>query len=62
MVKVVEDEVAEDEEKGIDEETEIIVYADDNTPSTAAKDPENLQNKIQAEVIWSVALTKPSSS
>ena len=41
--------VTEDEDKCIDEEAEIIVYADDNTPSTAAEEPENLQNKIQTE-------------
>ena len=49
VVKFTEDEVSDDEEKGFDKEAEIIVYADDNTPSTAAKDPQNLQNKIQAE-------------
>ena len=41
-MKVTEYEVSDDEEKGFDDEAEIIVYADDNTPSTAAKDPQKL--------------------
>ena len=32
-----------------DEDAEIVVYADDNTPSTAAEDPDLLEAKIQNE-------------
>ena len=36
-------------EEELDNEAEIIVYADDNTPFTADANPEVLQNKIQQE-------------
>ena len=31
----------------VDEDATIIIYADDNTPITADKDPENLEMKVQ---------------
>ena len=31
----------------VDEDATIIIYADDNTPITADKDPENLEKKVQ---------------
>ena len=38
----------EDEDnKPVDQDAEIIVYADDNTPSTADQDPHVLQGKVQ---------------
>ena len=36
-----------EEEHELDNEAEIIVYAEDNTPFTADENPEVLQNKIQ---------------
>ena len=32
-----------------DQDAEVIIYADDNTPTTADKDPEQLQRKVQCE-------------
>ena len=32
-----------------DKDAEVIIYADDNTPTTADKDPEQLQLKVQCE-------------
>jgi hypothetical protein len=37
------------EDTNVDDEDQIVVYADDNTPMTADKNPLILQNKIQAE-------------
>ena len=41
--------VPEDDDNIIDEDAEIVVYADDNTPSTAAENADDLQKKIQSE-------------
>ena len=38
-----------DEDPSTDPEADIIIYADDNTPFTAAKDPAALQVKVQKE-------------
>ena len=49
---VKQEEATEDDAEGLDEEVdkdaEVIIYADDNTPTTADKDPEKLQEKVQS--------------
>ena len=47
LAEVVKEE--NDEEKDITEESHVIIFADDNTPTTSNADPEGLIDDIQAE-------------
>ena len=49
LAEVVKNEDNEDTEVDRDDDADVIIYADDNTPTTADCDPEKLEEKIQAK-------------